>query len=121
VLLISFIIFFIAYVGFAFSSDILVMGFLFAGYGLFQGIFRTAGKSFASDFVPPHLRASGIGWYSMVLGLATLTASIVAGQLWDKINHAAVFIYGAGFAFAGIVLLMVLIPNRVGVNQKSEI
>ena len=53
----------------------------------------------------------------MVLGLSTLTASVVAGQLWDHVSHDAVFIYGAAFAMAGIILLMVLVPN----NKKSEI
>jgi len=52
VLLISFMIFFISYAGFAFSSNIFLIGFLFIAYGLFQGIFRATGKSFASDFVP---------------------------------------------------------------------
>jgi hypothetical protein len=42
---------------------VLIAGF-FVFYGLFQGIFRTAGKAMASGFVPDHLRASGIGWYN---------------------------------------------------------
>ncbi len=111
VLLISFIIFLIAYSGFAFSSNILLMGFLFVVYGLYQGIFRTAGKSFAADFVPKHLRASGIGWYSMTVGFSSLAASIVAGQLWDKVNHATVFMCGAAFSLVGIVSLLIFVPN----------
>ena len=86
-LLISFIVFLITYLGFAFSSDILLTGFLFVFYGLFQGIFRASGKSYAADFVPGHLRASGIGWYSTAVGLSGLIASIIAGGLWDKVSH----------------------------------
>ena len=64
VLLLSFIIFFIAYLGFARARGVVVVAILFVFYGLFQGIFRAVGKAFASDFVPERLRASGVGWYS---------------------------------------------------------
>jgi MFS family permease len=115
-LLASFVVFFVSYTGFAFSNDIFLTGFLFIFYGLFQGIFRATGKSFASDFVPRHLRASSIGWYSTMVGLSGLIASIVAGQLWDHVSHTAVFIYGTVFSFIGIILLIFLVPNKY---QKS--
>jgi len=67
VLLISFIIFLISYTGFAFSLNIFLIGVLFVFYGFFQGIFRAAGKSYAADFVPLHLRASGVGLYSTIV------------------------------------------------------
>jgi MFS family permease len=111
-LLISFIIFLISYTGFAFISNLFLLGILFVFYGLFQGIFRSAGKTFAADFVPANLRASSIGWYSTTVGLAGLVASIVAGELWDKVSHAAVFIYGAIFSITGIVALLILIPGK---------
>ncbi len=105
-LLIAFVIFLITYVGFGFSHDLILIGVLFILYGLFQGVYRSVGKAFASDFFPQHLRASGIGWYSATVGLSGLVASIVAGQLWDLVNHEAVFVYGAVFAaLAGIALL----------------
>ncbi len=68
VLLLSFIIFFIAYLGFARTKNVVLIATLFVFYGLFQGIFRSVGKAFASDFVPEHLRASGVGWYSTTVG-----------------------------------------------------
>jgi MFS family permease len=111
-LLISFIVFLMTYVGFAFSSDILLTGFLFVFYGLFQGIFRASGKSYAADFVPGHLRASGIGWYSTAVGLSGLIASIIAGELWDKVSHTSVFVYGSILSAAGIIFLVALVPNN---------
>jgi MFS family permease len=112
-LLISFIVFLITYLGFAFSSDILLTGFLFIFYGLYQGIFRASGKSYATDFVPGHLRASGIGWYSTVVGLSGLIASIVGGILWDRISHTSVFVYGSILSFIGIISLVILVPNNL--------
>jgi len=110
ILLASFVIFLIAYAGFAFAQDIFLIAGLFVFYGLYQGIFRAVGKAFASDFVPPHLRASGVGWYSTTVGLLQLVASIVAGLLWDRVGHASVFFYGAAFAAAGSIALLVVIP-----------
>lgn len=116
VLLISFVVFLITYLGFAFSSNIFLSGFLFIFYGLFQGIFRASGKSYAADFVPGRLRASGIGWYSTVVGLSGLIASIIAGGLWDKVSHTSVFVYGSILSFIGIIFLVILVPN----NLKNE-
>ena len=111
VLLIAFIIFLISYAGFAFISNLFLTGISFIFYGLFQGIFRSVGKTFAADFVPANLRASSIGWYSTTVGLTGLIASIVAGQLWDKVHHGAVFVYGAFFSLIGILALLIFIPG----------
>ena len=112
ILLASFIIFLISYLGFALTQDLLLVAGLFVFYGLYQGIYRTVGKAFASDFVQEPLRASGIGSYNTTVGLLHLVASLVAGLLWDRVSHAAVFYYGAAFAIVGIIGLLVLIPGK---------
>ncbi len=111
VLLASFVVFLIAYGGFALTQNVIIIGALFIFYGLYQGIFRAVGKALASDFVPDELRASGIGWYSTTVGLLQLVASIVAGVLWDRVSHTAVFCYGAFFAAVGIASLLSLVPR----------
>jgi MFS family permease len=109
-LLASFVIFLFAYLGFALTQTILLIAGLFVFYGLYQGIFRAVGKAFASDFVPDELRASAVGWYSTSVGLLELVASVVAGLLWDRIGHVAVFYYGAIFALVGCVGLILIVP-----------
>ena len=52
VLLASFVIFLIAYLGFALTQNAVLIAGLFVFYGLYQGIFRTVGKAFASHLVP---------------------------------------------------------------------
>jgi hypothetical protein len=66
---------------FAISRNTVVIAVLFVFYCLYQARH--------SDFVPEHLRASGVGWYNTTVG-GGLVASIVAGLLWDHIGHGAV-------------------------------
>ena len=112
ILLASFVVFLIAYLGFALTQNVLLVAALFVFYGLYLGIFRAVGKSFASDFVPEQLRASAVGWYSTTVGLLQLVASVVAGLLWDRIGHASVFYFGATFAVVGSIGLLLLIPAK---------
>ena len=119
VLLLAFVIFFLAYFGFARAQNVILVATLFVFYGLFQGIFRSVGKAFASDYVPAQLRASGVGWYNMAVGLLSLVANLVAGLLWDRVSHAAVFYYGAFFAVVGIIALLLWIPG--GENHSHKV
>ena len=108
-LLVSYAIFFVAYLGFAVTKNVYLIGILFIVYGLYQGIFRTVGKAMASDLVPEQVRASGIGWYSSTVGILQLISSVVAGLLWDQIGHVAVFYFGAMFAVVGTIGLLLLV------------
>ena len=118
VLLAAFVVFAIAYLGFALTANVWLMAGFFAFYGLYQGIFRTAGKALASSYVSDRLRASGIGWYNTTVGLLQLVASIVAGGLWDRIGHVAVFYYGAAFAIIGTIALLWLIPRTPAQDSR---
>lgn len=119
ILLFSFIIFILTYLGFALSKNVLILAVLFILYGLYQGIFRSVGKALATDLVPSSLRASGVGWYSTTIGLSGLIASIVAGVLWDQVSHPAVFIYGSIFAFFGSAALLIFNPINKANSQKA--
>ncbi|MFI4869256.1 MAG: MFS transporter [Steroidobacterales bacterium] len=119
VLLSSFVVYAIAYLGFALARTPLLIATLFVVYGLYSGIFRVAGKALAADLVPAQLRASGVGWYSTTVGLLQLIASIVAGLLWDRVGHPIVFYYGAVFAAVGSIALLLLVPAGVGPRRSA--
>jgi MFS family permease len=99
--LLSFLVFLVVYSGFGFTSNAVLIGPLFVLYGLYQGVFRSVGKALATDFVPPELRASGVGWYTATIGLTGLFASIVGGLLWTRIGPPATFLFGAASALVG--------------------
>ena len=120
ILLVSYAIFLATYLGFALTRNIAFIAVLFILYGLYQGIFRSVGKALASDYVPERLRASGIGWYNTTVGLFGLVASLVAGLLWDQVGHAAVFLFGAGFAVVGGIALLALVPANSRRNAAAR-
>lgn len=105
----AFTIFLSSLIGFSVARNVFVIAGLFALYGIYQGIFRTVGNAYASDFVPQELRASAIGWFNMTVGITGLIASVTAGQIYDKIGHTVVFAAAAAaaaaFVFFGIFFL----------------
>ena len=107
----AFAVFAVSYAGFALSRNPMVIAGMFLLYGVFQGAFRAAGKALAVDLAPASLRASGIGWYGAAVGLSGLVASLVAGLLWDRGGHAAVFAWGVGFSVLGLFALLLLSPS----------
>jgi len=111
ILLASYVVFFVAYLGFAVTRNAFLISTLFVIYGLYQGVFRAVGKALASDLVSEQLRASGIGWYNSTVGILQLVSSVVAGLLWDQIGHAAVFYFGAAFAVIGSIGLLLLVQK----------
>jgi MFS family permease len=118
-LLVSFAIFLAVYLGFALTRNLVLIGALFVLYGLFQGIFRSAGKALASDLAPNELRAGGVGWYGTTVGLSGLVASLVAGLLWDHVGHGAVFLFGAASALAGSLALLGLVPSKPAQSGRA--
>ena len=117
-LLVSFAVAFVAYAGFALAGGVIAAALLFCLYGVFQGLFRTAGKALAVDLSPPGLRASGVGWYGATVGVTALIASAAAGLIWDRLGHAAVFGFGAGFALLG-GLAVALLVRDAGPRQAA--
>jgi MFS family permease len=112
VLLLGLVVFSAVYAGFAVTSNVVLIGSLFALYGVHQGIFRAVGKALAADFSPAELRASGVGGYTATLGLSGLIASTVGGQLWMRLGPPATFFFGAVCAAAGGIALALLVPAR---------
>ncbi|HEX7042386.1 MAG TPA: MFS transporter, partial [Patescibacteria group bacterium] len=109
ILFAGFGIFTLTYIGFALSTNIFLIGFLFILYGVFSGLYRAVGKATAVDFVTHSRRASAVGWYATIVGLSGLFASIIAGQLWVAISPESVFYFGTITGILGIISLIFLL------------
>jgi len=112
VLLLSFGIFLVAYIGFALAGSIKLIALLFVFYGLYQGMFRSVGKAFASDFVPEPLRASGIAGTAPPWACSNwwpASSPSCSETMWATPR--------AVFAVVGAGALLVLVPSSVIVSK----
>jgi len=78
-------------------------------YGAYYGMTDGALRAYAVDIAPPNLKGTAVGVYYTVSGLALLPASIVAGQLWDRVGPQAPFYYGSAAALVAALLMFVLV------------
>jgi MFS family permease len=74
-----------------------------------QGLFL----SLISEVVDYRLRATAMGIYFLMLGVAYFSASTIAGRIWDTFGVSYTFLYSAGFSLIALCLLRVLAPKSV--------
>jgi MFS family permease len=109
VIILGWSIYALVYLGFALASELWQVWLLFAGYGLYYGVVEGVARAFVADLVPEAKRGTAYGLYHGVVGVALLPASLIAGWLWQAINPAAPFYFGAGLAFMAMLGIMALV------------
>jgi MFS family permease len=67
-------------------------------WGLHMGVTQSLLSALIADAVPGNLRGTAFGVYSVIVGLALLVASVLAGGLWSALGPGAAFTVGAAFA-----------------------
>jgi MFS family permease len=84
---------------------------VFAIYGVYMGIADGNGRALLAEFSSGSRRGTAFGAYHMVVGLAALPASVIAGVLYDRVSPSApVWVGAAGAVLAG-VLMLALVPE----------
>lgn len=94
---------------------------IFAGiglWGLHMGLTQGVLSALIAGTAPERLRGTAFGLFGLVLGVATLIASVVAGVLWDRIGPEATF--QAGAAFAAVAFIAFLISHAQGGSARSS-
>ncbi len=112
VIVIGWTVYALVYLGFALATSVWSIWVLFAAYGIYYGIVEGVAKAFVADLVPAERRGTAYGYYQGVVGLMLLPASVIAGVLWDKVNTAAPFYFGAGLAFIAMLGLLLLLKEK---------
>jgi MFS family permease len=112
VFLLGLLIFAAVYAGFALTSRAALVWPLFAVYGLYIALTDGTGKALITDLAPGGSRATALGVYGTLTGLAALVASLVAGVLWDSVGEWTPFALGAAGALLAAALLVTTLPAR---------
>ena len=116
--------------GFLVAADLVLaftngLGGVAAGvalWGLHMGFTQGLLATLVADTAPPELRGTAYGMFNLLSGLSLLVASVLAGELWERIGPQSTFLAGAVFtalAFAGLAMARRIAPN-VGDGGKSE-
>ena len=84
----------------------------FAVLALHTALVDGQARSLVADLVPRTRRSSAFGTYHAAVGLALLPASVIAGQLWQRVGGAAPFAFGATCALASAIAFAWLLPTH---------
>lgn len=107
VLVLGYLLFSLTSLGFAFFNSLIAFIILFALYGIVYAIIDGNQRAFVSDLSSGQLRATALGTFHTIIGLAALPASLMAGFLWQNIAPSASFIYGSVLSIVSVVLFLI--------------
>jgi MFS family permease len=79
-------------------------------WGLHMGFTEGVFAAMVANSAPKDLRGSAFGIFNMLRGLVLLTASVIAGFLWDQLGPQATFGFGGVLAVLTIVALWLSRP-----------
>lgn len=107
-LVIGWLVYAAVYLAFAHASQQWHAWALFAVYGIYFGFTEGSERALVSDMVPADRRGTAFGWFNLAVGLGALPASLMFGEIWDRVSPAAAFTFGATLAVvaaAGIAVV----------------
>jgi MFS family permease len=108
-LALSYIIFSLTCLGFAFAGRAWFVLPLFVMYGLFDAIIEPVQRAFVSDLAEEEHRATALGAHHTVIGMVALPSSLIVGVLWQSFGATAAFSFGAILSVIAAVLLLILL------------
>lgn len=103
-------VFALVYLGFAVLGGAAAAGALFLVYGLYYTLTQGTQKALAADLAHPDRRGAEIGAFHLLVGIAALPASVIAGQLYRNVSPSAPFYVGAATALLATVVLLTARP-----------
>ncbi|MBE0711506.1 MAG: MFS transporter [Candidatus Aminicenantes bacterium] len=92
--------------GIIFARGLAAIAFLFVLFGIHKAALDPVQKTIAAELAPQPYRASVLGGFQMVIGLAAFPASLLAGLLWDKAGRRVPFFLSLGLTGVAALLLL---------------
>ena len=111
-------VFALVYLGFALLGSPGAAWALFLVYGLYYTLTQGAQKALAADLAHPERRGAEIGAFHLLIGIAALPASLVAGWLYTHVSPSAPFYLGAVSALLGMAVLLWGSPRQASAEVQ---
>ncbi|MGE0756224.1 MAG: MFS transporter [Pirellulaceae bacterium] len=103
--------------GFMVAETPIAVGAMFVVYGVFYAMNEGQAKAYLSDLTEDATRATAIGIYGVVTGLAYLPASLIAGTLWPR-GPAWAFAFAIGTSILALILFLFKLDTKQA-NQPT--
>jgi len=107
----GYVVFTVAYAGFAWAGSRLVVASAFAVYGVFTAMTAGVERAYISEIAPSELKGTMLGLHSTLVGVALFPASLIAGFLWSRFGPEVTFSFGAALSLAAALLLAFRLPT----------
>lgn len=78
-------------------------------------------RGLVADLVASERRGTAYGLYHLMVGVALLPASIMAGALWDRFGASVAFLADAGLALVAAALFVLLLPPRDELRERHAV
>jgi MFS family permease len=114
VLIFGFGLFAVVSLGFAFCNSLWLYIILFALYGVVFAAIEGTERAFVSDLAVSNSKATALGMFHSVTGMAAFPASFMAGFLWEHVSPVATFVFGGVTALVAVVVFLVFCKSFVG-------
>jgi MFS family permease len=98
--------------GVIFTRTLPAVASLFILFGIHKAALEPVQKTIAAELAPQPYRASVLGGFQMVIGLAAFPASLLAGVLWDKAGKQMPFYVSLGLTAVAAILLLFVKERR---------
>jgi MFS family permease len=107
----------LAYLGFALAGAAWHVWVLYALYGVYYGMTEGVARALVADIVRPEEHGTAYGVFNAAIGVTAFPASLIAGLLWQGVGPwkgfgpAAPFLFGAGLALLATLLMTMWLPR----------
>ena len=109
VILLGWSVYALVYLGFAVLDQAWTVWLLWGLYGLYYGLAEGVARALVCDLVTEDKWGTAFGMYHGVVGITLLPASLIAGWLWQSVNPAAPFYFGAIMAAMAVIGMVLFI------------
>lgn len=109
------------YAGFAFVNSAGQAWALFLVYGIYFGLAEGAEKALVADLVLPEQRGTAYGLYNLAFSITVLPASLLMGELWDRLGAKTAFLISAGIGTVAALLLIATVPASREAASRSPL
>ncbi len=102
----------LVYLAFGWVSSPGIAWVLFVVYGAYMGMTEGVEKALIAQLAPKDRKATVLGLHATIVGLGLLPASIIAGQLWQRVDPGAPFILGGVLGLIAAIGLAIRLRGK---------